>query len=417
MRFKKGSFSANFLLLFSGNTIAQIIPFLLFPLITRVFSAEEIAVRGHFIALASTIAIAAAGRYEVAIVLPSDKSKAMNLMSLSLRLITIFSLLSTLCYFFRDQIDAFYDHSGIGDYMIFVVIAVPLYALTNVWSQWLIREKKYRAVTSSGIARALFKDVFAVFFGYMTMGVWGLIAGLLIGYLIAFVIMYIASISSLDFSLTSKSGRLEVAKQFKDFPVINGPHAFVDLLFSQVILFWIIDHYFGLDNLGFYIAMSTLLLASMRAVGGAVGQLYYKEASDLKAAGGNVSKVMFRSVGLVSLFAIPACIGVLFFGPDLFAWYNGDSYRLSGEYAQIMIVPFLLNFLTSPISVTPIIYRKQTQAFIFSLAGYSISIAALVVANTLHYSFKEALFLFAITQSIYYLSLFFWYFYLTKNRS
>ncbi|MBI3135915.1 MAG: oligosaccharide flippase family protein [Bacteroidetes bacterium] len=418
--FKKGTFSSNFLVLFSGNTIAQIVPFIFAALITRLFSTDEIGIHRNFLALASMIAIAAAGRYEMAVVLPADKTRAMNLLSLSLRLILYVTLGSLLFYFFRDWLDAtIYEDGNIGSYMIFLPLAVILFALTNLLSQWLIREKKFRSLTSSGIARSAFINIFAVMFGYVSMGVLGLILGTIVGFLVALVMMYLSSYRSFEGSLISSAGRRQVASEYKDFPLINAPHAFVDLLFAA-IFFAVITRDYGLTELGYFSMMSALLLASMRAIGGAVGQLYYKEASDLKESGGDVSAVMFRSIKLVSLFAVPACIGVFLFGPELFGWYLGvdaeHDYTVSGQYAQIMIFPFFLNFIISPISGTPIIFRKQTQAFVFSLIGYIASISAFMIGKQLGYSFKEALVLYAVAQTLYYLGLFIWYINLAKTR-
>ena len=413
---KKGSFASNFLVLFSGNGLSQIIPLLFYPLITRLFSAEELAVRSNFIALASMIAIAAAGRYEMAIVLPNEKRKAMNLLSLSTRLILIVSILAIVFYFFRENIDAFYSKGEIGDYLIYLAPAVLLYAFTNLLTQWLNREKKYNALTSSGVARSAFVNLMIVMFGYLSYGVFGLVIGTIIGLLVALVIMTIAAKDSFEPNLISAQGRKEVAKEFKDFPIINAPHAFVDLFFSQFILFAFITREFGLKELGLYAMMVGIVLASMKAVGGAVGQLYFKEASELHGQNKNVAPVFFRSIKLIAIFAIPISLVIYFFGPDLFAIFLSEKFRDSGVYAQIMILAFCINFIVSPVSATPIIYRKQSIAFVFSIFGYGSGVAAIMIGSYLKLNFEETLKIFALTQCIYYVSLFIWYYSLIKKK-
>ena len=419
--FKKGTFANNFLVLFSGNTISQIVPILFIPILGRLFQEEEMAVRGNFFALAGMIAIVAAGRYEMAIVLPAEKKKAMNLFSISCWLTVLVSILSLLVYFFRDNLDNLYKEGDspeylISNYLFLVAITVPLYSFSNILKQWLIREKKYRALTTSGIALTTFGNLFAMLFGYAEYGILGLLAGYLIGWLVSLVMMYISSRNTLDFSLVNSSERKGLLREYKDFPLINAPHAFVDILFTQFILYAIITREFGLQNLGWFFIMATLLLGSMKAIGGAVGQLYYKEASDLYSSNQDVSKVLFRSIKLVAIFAIPASLFVLFFGPHLFAWFVGEDYRESGVFAQIMIIPFFINFLTSPISATPIIYRKQSWAFVFSLIGYISGIGAIIIGNYLDYDFYHTLILYGITQTVYYLWLLFWYIKLTRHR-
>jgi hypothetical protein len=93
--------------------------------------------------------------------------------------------------------------------------------------------------------------------------------------------------------MITSSGMKSVGREFRDFPLINGPHAFADIFFSQFILYALITREFGLEELAFFSTMVILLLGSMKAIGGAVGQLYYKEASERLAQNGDVSYALW----------------------------------------------------------------------------------------------------------------------------
>ncbi|MBK6527879.1 MAG: oligosaccharide flippase family protein [Crocinitomicaceae bacterium] len=403
------------MVLFSGGAIGQLVPLLFAPVILRLFEAEEMAVMDNFIALAGMIAIIAAGRYERAIVLPAEKSKAMNLVGIALRIILIVTVLSVFFYFFRESLDSFYEKAKMADFMYLIIVAVPLYAINYLLTEWLIREKKYKSMVYSSIIKSAVGSICIILFGYFSFGAYGLILGTMIGLFVWMLLMYFTARKSLDFSLVSKNGMLQVAKEYKDFPLINSAHAFVDLLFGQVIFYFVITREFGLAELGLFTVMSRYILASMKSVGGSVGQLYYRDASEKYAAGEDVSPSFFRSIKLVALFAVPLCLLILFFfGPILFELFGGAGYRKSGEIAQIMIVPLFINFMVSPVSGTPIIYRKQGIAFIFSLFGYTSGIGALILGKHFEYSFYDSLKFYAAAQSLYYLVLFFWYFKLTR---
>lgn len=413
---KKGTYTSNFLILFSGGAAGQLVPLLFAPIILRLFAAEEMAVMDNFIALAGMIAIIAAGRYERAIVLPAEKSKAMNLFGISVRIILAVTILSFFFYLFREPLDDFFYEKGkMADFMYLIIVAVPLYAFNYLLTEWLIREKKYKSLTYSSIVKSALGSICTILFGYFSFGTIGLILGTMIGLFGWLVMMYFTARKSLDFSLVSKSGMLEVAKEYKDFPLINSAHAFTDLLFGQVIFYLVITREFGLAELGLFTVMSRYLLASMKSVGGSVGQLYYREASEKYSAGEDVSQSFFRSIKLVALFAVPVCLLILFFGPLLFEIFGGEGYRKSGEIAQIMIIPLFINFIVSPVSGTPIIYRKQGTAFILSLFGYVSGIAALLLGKYFGHGFYDSLKFYAAIQSVYYLILFFWYLKLTRS--
>ena len=221
---------------------------------------------------------------------------------------------------------------------------------------------------------------------------------------------------SFSFKGISKQGMQEVGKEYKDFPLINSAHAFSDLFFSQFVLFAIITREYGLVYLGLFFMMNKYLKAPIRVIGSAVGQIFYKEANDQKNEDGDVMTIFLKSVKLVSYFAVPICIVIFLFGPSLFAWYLGDDWRMSGEYARIMAIPILFNFLVSPVSSITLIYRQQKKAFVISVVGYLLSALAFELGVYLGYSFQSSLMLFAAVMSIYYLYLLFWYISLIKKK-
>nr|MBP9080185.1 oligosaccharide flippase family protein [Flavobacteriales bacterium] len=65
--------------LFSGTVLAQAIPFLLAPVIARLYTAEQFATFGTLLAVFNILNVVAAGRYEQAIVLPKERNHASDL--------------------------------------------------------------------------------------------------------------------------------------------------------------------------------------------------------------------------------------------------------------------------------------------------------------------------------------------------
>lgn len=111
-----------------------------------------------------------------------------------------------------------------------------------------------------------------------------------------------------------------------------------------------------------------------------VSQLYYVEAGKALQQGQSALPVMIKTLRTTFSFAIPFILILLLFGPQLFKWYLGDSWEQAGEYARCMSPLLFLYFLVSPVSGTPILRGKQKEAFLFSLLGYGISTAGLLVA-------------------------------------
>jgi lipopolysaccharide exporter len=410
------SFIKGFVTLFSGNVVAQIIPFLFAPILSRIFTNEEFAIQANFIAIVGIISIVAGGRYELALVLPKTDRKAMNLLGLSFGLIVIISILSFSILLLEDQIVRLYETSALNQYLILVPIGVFINAIIALFLNWLVRTRKYHSISLVKIVQSVSVNMGFIILGFFKFGTSGLIWGWILGLIVTAILLFYSVKKDLKPDQISKKDVLAVSKEYKDFPLVNSLHAFSDLFFSQFILFLIITKEFGLVPLGLFFMMNKYLKAPIRVIGSAVGQVYYKEANDQRERQENVFKTLMYSVKLVAVFAVPICLVILLFGPEIFQWYLGADWRQSGVYAQIMAVPILFNFLVSPISSTTLIYKKQKTALLISLIGYAASVIALEIGVYLKYSFDDALKLFALSMSLYYIVLLLWYIYLTKKK-
>jgi O-antigen/teichoic acid export membrane protein len=119
---------------------------------------------------------------------------------------------------------------------------------------------------------------------------------------------------------------------------------------------------------------------------------------------------------ITAFVAVPAMLLLLFFGPDIFAIYLGEKWRLSGEYARIMAPAFLLICITSPVSAIPLIFQKQKNAYLLSTAAYILTLGLIFFGANAGYTFETIVIFYSITTSLFYLVLFIWYRSLIKKK-
>ncbi|NLL67479.1 MAG: lipopolysaccharide biosynthesis protein, partial [Clostridiaceae bacterium] len=79
-KIKPGSFLRHVLTVASGTVIAQVIAVLVSPIITRMYTPADMGVLASFTAIVAILGVIAAGRYELAIVLP-ETDKVSNAVS------------------------------------------------------------------------------------------------------------------------------------------------------------------------------------------------------------------------------------------------------------------------------------------------------------------------------------------------
>ena len=83
VRYKSG-FLRNVGTLFTGTSVAQILPLVISPFLTRVYSPEEFGILAMFVAFSSVIGVISTGRYELAIIQAKSDRMAVAVFALSI---------------------------------------------------------------------------------------------------------------------------------------------------------------------------------------------------------------------------------------------------------------------------------------------------------------------------------------------
>ncbi|MCX6256295.1 MAG: oligosaccharide flippase family protein [Bacteroidia bacterium] len=102
-RYFKTEFSKNVLTLLSGTAIAQAIPILISPVISRMYSPAEYGVYTAFFNILMIFGILANARYELAIVLPEKDEDAINLVAVGVFLSISLSLVLLVVIIFFNE--------------------------------------------------------------------------------------------------------------------------------------------------------------------------------------------------------------------------------------------------------------------------------------------------------------------------
>jgi O-antigen/teichoic acid export membrane protein len=187
-------------------------------------------------------------------------------------------------------------------------------------------------------------------------------------------------------------------------------------LSKDLLIALILWDLFGQREYGLFNHTYQMLRLPLVLIGTSIGQVFFQRCAEQINKGENVLKVAQKSVGtLVLLSLIPFGI-VFFFGADLFAFVFGETWRESGEYAEIMSPWFMVNFITSPISSLPLILKRQRSFFALALIGSLMMILTLFIPKWyFDASIYQTLWLTSITQAIYLIIVIFIIFGYAKN--
>ena len=381
----KSEFSRNVLTLMTGTTIAQAIPIAISPILTRIYTPEDFGVFTLFFALTMIFGSIVNGRYELAIMLPSEDEDAINVAALGIVIASVVSIvLFILILFFSQELMGILNNKDIYVWLYFLPISIFLIGIFNVLNYLNTRMKHYKDLSKALIYKSLVITIIQLSVGFIYQGATGLISGLIISNFFGNMKLskniihnkkLIASLSIIKMKT--------LAKRYINFPKFSMWSALASTS-SQHLTSILISSFFSIATLGFYSLSEKVLGVPSALIGRSIGQVYFQQASKEKQETGT-SIDAFKST-IIKLLAIGLpFFGILFFiVEDLFSIVFGESWRIAGQYAQVLLPLFLTRFIVSPLTLTAIIYEKNILDLLFQVCMLIIIVFLITIGKDIY---------------------------------
>lgn len=366
LKFNKSQFSKNFLTLFSGSVIAQIIPFIASPFIARLFPPSEFGLLAIFAAIESFLLIFSSMQYELAIMLPEDDSDAFHLLILSLLITIAVAFVSALTIVvFNSKIAILLNSPELAGWLFLIPLEIFILGSFKSLNVWASRYKKYGRISFRQITQSITQSVAKIFFGLLDFISGGLIVGMILGEFTSTMGLVRSTIKDDKkyFYRINFKKMIQLAKKYDQFPKYSSPHGFIDIFSKNGIIF-IINHFFSASVLGLFSFANNLLRKPLVLIGNNIRQVFFQSASD-KYRNNKTNLWPFTKKIILYLFfgGIILFLPLLFLGPQIFAFVFGERWREAGVYSQYLTPWLLMNFVLSPISSVPMILGQQKKYF------------------------------------------------------
>lgn len=368
MSLVKNSFIRSVAVLVTGTTIAQGIGYLIAPILTRLYTAEEMGELNVYMRAVGFIAAMATVRYELTLPLPKRDSHSYLLYRLSLRLAMLILLGVGVLSFL------YFASNGFGsDNVLFIsmtVISALFLVFINLGTNWSIRTASFKMISRSRVVNSLTANSLRWGFGLLQWGGLGLILATTIGYFLASLEFVREWFKINRLFKTEYSGKKTYAlgMQYREFPLINLPHTLVDVGRDLIVAVLVIA-FFAKDTFGYYSHSYAMLRIPVAIIGASIGQVLFNRCSEILNQGRSVSQLVQRTTfGLLALSVMPFIL-IFFYGEAIFAFVFGLEWSESGTQAEIMAPWLLLSFVASSISTLPAALLRQKEFFLLSLIG------------------------------------------------
>lgn len=388
------------MILLTGTVLAQIINFLMIPIISRIYTPEENAELGIFIRIITFGSAIATAKYELALPILKLDEHSWRLYKFTIRLIIRVTLISALLSVFW-----WFFQRNLGDLVFYILIpiGIAVLAFINMGTNWAIRTKQFRDISYHRIINSVIGSVAKIGLGLLNTGYIGLIIGTVVG-LFTSAIFFIKSFlsSNKTFKISKYSNRnFALARQNSIYPTISLPHTLMDLGRDLLVgvLIW---ELFGQKEFGLYSQTYLLLRLPITVIGVSLSQVFFQRTSELMNQGKSTLPVFRKSIILLGLAAVIPFFVLFFFGEEIFSWFLGSMWSESGIYAEIMASWLVLMLIVSPISALPLVLGKQKSFLITATIGSLIMVLTLVIPPLwFDADIYSTLWILALSQSIY----------------
>lgn len=347
----KSDFLKNVATLITGTIIAQLIPLLLRPVLSRIYSEEEFGTFTIYLSIIGVLGSVGNLKYEGAIVLPNSDKKASALVIGSLFVSLIFSVFWLLTfYIFENSITEVYPNiTKIKFWGLIIPLSIFIISSNRVLNYWLIRQKAFRAASINKLARRSSEGTAHFSLAY-TPKLQGLIIGSFIGEFINLVVSYRQSLKA-KLSIRNVS-KIEIKSQllkYKEFPLF----AFIPSLLDTLSLFLpilVISMMFDLKTTGQVGFSQQMLSIPLALISVSIGQVLVQKVAESNRAKKNITSLILKiSLALTSISILGILIMELF-GVQLFMFVFGDNWEFAGEISKILVFTYAVKFIVSPLT-------------------------------------------------------------------
>jgi O-antigen/teichoic acid export membrane protein len=363
---QRSDFARHVLTLMTGAAVAQLIPILVSPLLTRFYSPEAFGVFSLFVGMAAIMSVVVTGRYELAVMLPEHECDAASIMLLVGALSLMGSIVTyTVFMLFGDKISSILGNSKIEEWLPVLPLLVLLMNVGQVLSYWANRIQAYRIIAHNSVTLQAVSAGTAIGIGATKLVTGnGLIVGRLLGQGVAVLALSWTLRDSVSKHVRSDSAlrALNCARKYYQFPLYNMPYSLMGAFSKEFVLLALTAFGF-IKYAGFFGLVRSVVYAPAGFVSSTLGQVFFKEA--VTAIGSpSLERLALRIMtGLVSLTPIVVLLAV--WAPGLFATVFGEPWREAGDYATVFApAAFLFLFTSWPERVFEASQRQRVSFLI-----------------------------------------------------
>ncbi|HHP7502469.1 TPA: type 8 capsular polysaccharide synthesis protein Cap8K [Staphylococcus aureus] len=398
----------SFLMILSSG-IAQVILIITTPIITRLYSPAEFGEFTIFSNIAMILIPIINARYDLLIVNAKNDRNA-NILSQISFLISLLILLILIPLF---AISAWLYPNFILDF-IFIIIMLFLVSLTNIFTNYLNKERKYKVLSLINVFRAGSMALLQIIFGLLALGSLGLIIGFSLSYIAGITLGYKTFKKHFNI-VKDKEETKELFLENKNQLVYSTPSILLNSLSFSVVVFFIGILYTNTE-VGIYGMAIRVLGIPVTIISLGLSKIFMQQANDYYIEHGNFRNLLLKFSSTLVIVSIILYVPLYLFSEELVNILLGHGWVDAIIVIKIVIPLFVIRLIVSTVSLSVIVLQKQQLELILQALFLIGATATFVISKMLNLTFLNFVSINTVILIVSYMIFFIALYYFAKNR-
>ncbi|HDB8083069.1 TPA: type 8 capsular polysaccharide synthesis protein Cap8K [Staphylococcus aureus] len=398
----------SFLMILSSG-IAQVILIITTPIITRLYSPTEFGEFTIFSNIAMILIPIINARYDLLIV-NTKNDRSANILSQISFLISLLILLILIPIF---AISAWLYPNFILDF-IFIIIMLFLVSLTNIFTNYLNKERKYKVLSLINVFRAGSMALLQIIFGLLALGSLGLIIGFSLSYIAGITLGYKTFKKHFNI-VRDKEETKALFLENKNQLVYSTPSILLNSLSFSVVVFFIGILYTNTE-VGIYGMAIRVLGIPVTIISLGLSKIFMQKANDYYIEHGNFRNLLLKFSFILVIVSIILYVPLYLFSEELVNILLGHSWVDAITVIKIVIPLFVIRLIVSTVSLSVIVLQKQQLELILQALFLIGTTATFVISKMLNLTFLNFVSINTIVLIVSYMIFFIALYYFAKNK-
>ncbi|HHW5865152.1 TPA: type 8 capsular polysaccharide synthesis protein Cap8K [Staphylococcus aureus] len=398
----------SFLMILSSG-IAQVILIITTPIITRLYSPTEFGEFTIFSNIAMILIPIINARYDLLIV-NTKNDRSANILSQISFLISLLILLILIPIF---AISAWLYPNFILDF-IFIIIMLFLVSLTNIFTNYLNKERKYKVLSLINVFRAGSMALLQIIFGLLALGSLGLIIGFSLSYIAGITLGYKTFKKHFNI-VRDKEETKALFLENKNQLVYSTPSILLNSLSFSVVVFFIGILYTNTE-VGIYGMAIRVLGIPVTIISLGLSKIFMQQANDYYIEHGNFRNLLLKFSSILVIVSIILYVPLYLFSEELVNILLGHSWVDAITVIKIVIPLFVIRLIVSTVSLSGIVLQKQQLELILQALFLIGTTVTFVISKMLNLTFLNFVSINTVVLILSYMIFFIALYYFAKNK-